>query len=520
MNLNDYILEGMSDIDVSDIEITQAFAEMAVLEAMMNCYEKQMVLLEYNEESADEIFTESFMPDFIQEARIEYKTSRLAKGWKIVHDTDGGKKDKNGRNYGLWYLYGVDENGLEVVFGPYNSRQELLFNARDNKLARKGYGKHNIEENKRRIQELKAKIQAGKAEEEAAPASVTPTVQENPAPNSGKSPKNGPGTEFQYNSPGEEYYSTNPEHLTGATGSMSSKDIQAYNKRSTFAKKSFANSLDRFFARAGYVIKKVVATIIDLFTNINWDKYKKALEKKLDSTNEDSLFLTKAEFNAISAMTYVDDKVVEFKALFTVEYFKNKNWTVGLEKQEVGKINAYINDIKKYVASPDQYTDKDASTSISQAEIIQMVDTLSSNKSKKTIREMQKAFAKFNIDENPNSGIPASVGVAMRKLLDLLAKYYTKTSAAFKKMINKIVDDKEFDDVKLRDQNSNINFELGGKGLRDEEERSGKNPATHRNFGRSIQKSKSDETYLPSDENTKGVAAAWSMNLDEDADFF
>jgi hypothetical protein len=66
MEFTNYILEaaGVSDVDIMDIEVTQAMAEMAVLEAMMDCYEKQMVLLEYNEDSADEIFTESetFVP--------------------------------------------------------------------------------------------------------------------------------------------------------------------------------------------------------------------------------------------------------------------------------------------------------------------------------------------------------------------------------------------------------------------------------------------------------------------------
>lgn len=58
--MNDYILEAadITNVSVSDIELTQLFAEAAVLEAMMNCYEKQIALMEYNEESAEEIFIE------------------------------------------------------------------------------------------------------------------------------------------------------------------------------------------------------------------------------------------------------------------------------------------------------------------------------------------------------------------------------------------------------------------------------------------------------------------------------
>ena len=59
--MNDYILESadVTNVSIDDIELTQLFAEMAVLEAMMDCYEKQLVLMEYNEEAAEEIITES-----------------------------------------------------------------------------------------------------------------------------------------------------------------------------------------------------------------------------------------------------------------------------------------------------------------------------------------------------------------------------------------------------------------------------------------------------------------------------
>lgn len=63
--MNDYILEAadITNVSVSDIELTQLFAEAAVLEAMMNCYEKQIALMEYNEEAAEEIMMEtSYLP--------------------------------------------------------------------------------------------------------------------------------------------------------------------------------------------------------------------------------------------------------------------------------------------------------------------------------------------------------------------------------------------------------------------------------------------------------------------------
>ena len=60
--MNDYILESadVTNVSIDDIELTQLFAEMAVLEAMMDCYEKQLILLEYNEESAEEIIEETY----------------------------------------------------------------------------------------------------------------------------------------------------------------------------------------------------------------------------------------------------------------------------------------------------------------------------------------------------------------------------------------------------------------------------------------------------------------------------
>ena len=121
MNLNDYILEGMSDIDVSDIEIAQAFAEMAVLEAMMDCYEKQMVLLEYNEESADEIFIESAsiaipqMSEYFVEGYV-FQPVKEGPTWAIKRfDTENARKmsDGSGKYDPRTSNVYVDENGNE-----------------------------------------------------------------------------------------------------------------------------------------------------------------------------------------------------------------------------------------------------------------------------------------------------------------------------------------------------------------------------------------------------------------------
>jgi hypothetical protein len=61
MNLNEMIFESadVTNVSIDDVELTQLFAEMAVLEAMMDCYDKQLVLMEYNKEAAEEIITES-----------------------------------------------------------------------------------------------------------------------------------------------------------------------------------------------------------------------------------------------------------------------------------------------------------------------------------------------------------------------------------------------------------------------------------------------------------------------------
>jgi hypothetical protein len=59
--MNDYILESadVTNVSIDDIEYEKQLAEINVIEAMINCYEKQLMLMEYNEESACEIMMES-----------------------------------------------------------------------------------------------------------------------------------------------------------------------------------------------------------------------------------------------------------------------------------------------------------------------------------------------------------------------------------------------------------------------------------------------------------------------------
>lgn len=110
MNLNDYILESVSDVDTLDIELAQLFAEMAVLEAMMDCYEKQIAILEYNEDSANEIFTETAQLMIMEDAKYKKEDLKIRKAkdgkWYIVLASDlskiveptGFASDKAARN--------------------------------------------------------------------------------------------------------------------------------------------------------------------------------------------------------------------------------------------------------------------------------------------------------------------------------------------------------------------------------------------------------------------------------------
>lgn len=123
MNFNDFILEAadVRDVDMLDIEVAQLIAEMSVIDAMMNCYEKQMILLEYNEDSAEEIFTESAsitipqMPEYFEEAYV-FQAVKNGSTWSIKRfDKGNGARKLPGSD--KWdprtSKVFVDQNGQE-----------------------------------------------------------------------------------------------------------------------------------------------------------------------------------------------------------------------------------------------------------------------------------------------------------------------------------------------------------------------------------------------------------------------
>jgi len=509
MEFTDYILEaaGVSDVDIMDIEVTQAMAEMAVLEAMMDCYEKQMVLLEYNEDSADEIFNEAeiFVPEmseFIQEARVEYHDLKMKHGWKIVHDTDAGNKDGKGKNgQGLWYLYGVDENGLELVFGPYDSKQQLIFNARNNKQARAGYGKHNIAENRNRIAELKKKINEGKAQEEAAPASVERAVSGSTAGQQPTQATNGTST------------ATEPNQ-----SSTSDKKAAQWDGDSEVSgpSKSFGNSFKKFMSKAGSVVQQLVLGLVDAIFEVNFEKLK---EKVLDKGADFEVKINKNEFDKLNRLAALIKVTENYYEECSLDKLKNVVWT----KAKVGAYVDTVRDLEKALREKFELVnaenENDEGYAMNKDDFALLCDKLGHGEFKKLLRKCQKEVSAANIDYNVENQIPPVVGKELRKFVNYLIKTYRDTSKCFTKVL-KFAADVGAKAMK-RGENSGVDYGTAknAKRLEQRQKMLGKVNKIG-NFSGKVNDRIAAARAQKEAEAEGWAEEGWSMNLSEDEDFF
>lgn len=550
MNFNDYVLEAaeVNDISMMDVELTQTLAEMAVLEAMMDCYEKQMVLLEYNEDSADEIFTEAetFMP-YMEDYRDDAASLRGAKMKQLKRDyygpESGEKQD--------WLIYEVEQDGNKFVMG-YPSKPDTHIKGTQCILG------ENIAEVENRINEfikrsgndpsagskllrrwkgdIEKKIDARVnvvGPNNVQIATNKPSASFNGYDNhrKGEQRVQGPTPADRTNNieknTGEKYgYRTKPSATpatpasTGTPGpnatASSDKVNDQWNGDAAVSgpSKSFSNSFKKFMSKAGTAIQQLVLGLVDAIFEVNFEKLK---EKVLDKGVDFEVKINKNEFDKLHRLTALIEVTNGYYEECSLDKLKSVTWTKA-------KVGAYVNTVKELEkALRDKFElvgaedANDEGYAMNKDDFAELCDKLGHGEFKKKLRKCQKEVSAANIDYNVENQIPPVVGKELRKFVNYLIKAYQDTSKCFTKVLK-------------------FAEEVGAKAM-ERSKNGGVDYGTAKNAKRLEQRQKmlgkiNDMGNFAGKVNDKITASraqqavpawaeeGWSMNLEEDEDFF
>jgi len=505
MEFTNYILEaaGVSDVDIMDIEVTQAMAEMAVLEAMMDCYEKQMVLLEYNEDSADEIFTEAetFVPAMPEEYVVEFKKINVQRDgatgkWQVVQyeaENEKIKDDKGWTHTSAVRKYGVNTPGVEPdkILGTYDTEKE----------AQDAYEKFNLDlfgkQSKTRIEREKR----AQLPHEKTPRGTFDARKENPERTERKLAERKKKLEKAAGTP-----ATPGSNATTPSESPKQADQWDGSANVSTASKSFGNSFKKFMSKAGSVIQQLVLGLVDAVFSVNFDKLAdKIAEKGAGFTMNDK------QFQTINRLEDLMDLTQQYYGKFDSTLLSRVNWTraeVNKYKNILSETSAALkqkyvdtgvfNNTAEQVNSPNKQTTPE--------DLIDLCHALGKNDFKKLLRKCQKEAAAYNTDFNENANIPPEIGKAMRTFVNDLIKVYNKTTKDFKGMLNWALEVGAAQSHREKNggiDQSPVGFKKSPKAKELQEQRKA--------YRKSLRDSKKQESW---------AEEGWSMNLSEDEDFF
>jgi len=541
MEFTDYILEaaGVSDVDIMDIEVTQAMAEMAVLEAMMDCYEKQMVLLEYNEDAADEIFTEAEtyipeMAEFIQERYIYYARQDPKDGMWILarqdkrytpYDKDANG-NKTGRSVDKTNDIAVDKNGDPVSGNnkPYMSYshddvKKIADELNDNEKAFVKAQKNKEKRNQDKKAARKAKKGGGlglqamdykappSPEEEKAKAKKREDLIRKIQDKQGLSRADAEAKADAFlsrgdakatglpvatlvsmgiaNMDGTPITSTQRSKSSGRAysgGMVNSDDFedipQGSPARTDVAKKSFGNSLKAFMSKAGDLAMRLAAFIVDTITSINFKKLGTKFSDAHSASTTVKLSATDAA--VIDGFEQFVDIVNWYDVKFRPEYLESRKgqWTNN-------NVSRKLNDLKNNTEKLKNInkTDNKEEKAVEVSKIVDICNTLGRNELKKKLRTFQRNSAGFKTDLAVDN-VPAALATAMREFTKFIVKTYNSEAKAIKQILKIAKDNDAVDNNK--ETNTDITM----------------------------------STNETAEKTAAWAEEGWSMNLSEDEDFF
>lgn len=453
MNSTDYILEaaGVSDVDIMDIEVAQAFAEMAVLEAMMNCYDKQIVLLEYNEDSADEIFTESetFLPG-MEMWNVE--------AWSVNVDVSNNgnpimKKNRKDFFYAVW-------DGDKKIQGGFE----------DEKKAQAYLDAHKPD----------APKPVGKRKPIASPGVKQPFKQPDNYTGDMEGPDMGQfgggmmvdrTSGGYHNKPIEKKAGEKVDNRHGRTGGynppygkakgaggsagaggsydtnelMGNMNLDPHGDNPDPRQQQLASDIPtaskklafkKFMNKCWSVCVKLVTSIVDAIFAIDFPKLKKTLEAK----GAEEIVLNDKELTTLKKMEDLVDIGEQYEQKFGLEFLKANRWSKQATDNAVVGLRMLDKALKEYKVQTPINNDEKNETRVTAKHLAELCDKLGRNDLKKKIRKWGQDVAKHNTDFNAENGIPNQLADELRNFNKTLMKAYSETAKSFQKLLNWCID--------------------------------------------------------------------------------
>ena len=545
MNFNDYILEaaGVSDVDVLDIELTQAFAEMAVLEAMIACYEKQEVLLEYNEESAEEIFIENdfnlpFMEDWVVEASknkksepknaVDEKVSEL-KGQieEKIKDAKIGAQIKSELHQKDAKVKAVGTNLVIAVSKPKSMSNMVWAGAIDSPAAQF----ESESEAKKYATELNNAMKAHKPNpikaDELVEAINNNTFKDFIEKTCHVPVWRSKGFSF--------YHGAATSNMGNSRYEMDENDRSYIDRKVKEAEDNYKGNkkaaaadllgngkgaaVKRFFAKLWETLLNVVNAIINLFKNRRLDHMANAIRNSKKEQMK-SFELTIEEMNALEFLKSVKDFSATLVRIIVQEETMNRQGkkikTDFEAEKKLAQLKAQLDRyrLKTFVGDQLEGSGKDSKEwSFTPEELANTLDTLHKQNIYKEMEFIRNLFNKSKTTYDPSTTLPDRIYKMLRQTTDEYCATFTKSIKVLNKLVKAITSK---DAMNVGSRGKQINPYTYSQELEIEKNASGGSRRSE-NSGNSSNITKTENDAA---EAASWAEEGWSMNLEEDESFF
>ena len=431
MNLTDYILEAadVTDVDMFDIEIEQTLAEIAVAEAMLDCIEKQDVLLEYNEDSAEEIITESSMLWVLEAAKRKKKTGNdeaIAAINEFINNWQQTKNQiKNSPNFPEnekeRFVKLIDEKikSLENAKSQIPTNDELKKMASAEKRAEKRAA------SKAKLENLKNAIESGKAlENELAKHNI------NVSDRTKKFVNRIDGAITSLNNLGDDI--RNEGKAFGYTAKGAAEEYKGKMNEFKSSAKGAANATGAFLTKVALGLRTLIANVLSLIFATKFDKLADKLEQMdsvvVEMNYTEATYLLRIGVVLKQLIPEFDNTVVKPLSSFSKPgsgTIENVDKACDTINKKIQTVVSGVKDVKK---------DKDSKSTVGAVDkdiIIDICRTLGNGEMKRTMNNIRFMIGKWNLEFE---GIPKKTAQHVRKTFNKLNNFFGTAARAMSKI--------------------------------------------------------------------------------------
>ena len=431
MNLTDYILEAadVTDVDMFDIEIEQTLAEIAVAEAMLDCIEKQDVLLEYNEDSAEEIITESSMLWVLEAAKRKKKTGHdeaIAAINEFINNWQQTKNQiKNSPNFPEnekeRFVKLIDEKikSLENAKSQIPTNDELKKMASAEKRAEKRAA------SKAKLENLKNAIESGKAlENELAKHNI------NVSDRTKKFVNRIDGAITSLNNLGDDI--RNEGKAFGYTAKGAAEEYKGKMNEFKSSAKGAANATGAFLTKVALGLRTLIANVLSLIFATKFDKLADKLEQMdsvvVEMNYTEATYLLRIGVVLKQLIPEFDNTVVKPLSSFSKPgsgTIENVDKACDTINKKIQTVVSGVKDVKK---------DKDSKSTVGAVDkdiIIDICRTLGNGEMKRTMNNIRFMIGKWNLEFE---GIPKKTAQHVRKTFNKLNNFFGTAARAMSKI--------------------------------------------------------------------------------------